>query len=267
MEKIKLRIPFSIPILGEAFADINNPVVFSTINFFTDVSVSFKNSSEIQVPISNLLIKKIITNYLKKKGIFLEININPVNDFFALTSLFYIIGIEEIENDITFFINKLKNSALIIFFRALTSLSGGFTICRKNEGIISIDGKINASLLINIKNKKKSSYRLIRKFENNFPELYNPLVHTIGHIAIEGGKAIRDGMTERLGNLMNIESMILCIFNLIKPKSLPIVKNSYGVKMIVAGDITGSIILVPRNFLYKNYQSFDFTDIGVREIE
>lgn len=267
MNKIKLRIPFSLPILGESFADINNPVVLSTIDFFTDVDVFFKKSSEIQLPLSDPLIKRLIINYLKKKEIFLEINVNPTNDFFVLTSLFYLIGMEEIENDISFFINKLKSSALITLFRVLTSLSGGFTICRKNEGIISIDGDINASLLISLKNKKRSSLRLIKKFENNFPELYNPLIHTIGHIAIEGGKAIRDGMTKRLGDLMNIESMLLCIFNFIKPKSLPLIKNSYGTKIIASGDITGSIILVPKRLLYKNYQSFDFIDIGVKEIE
>ncbi|MEM0285851.1 MAG: hypothetical protein QXW34_01755, partial [Candidatus Methanomethyliaceae archaeon] len=231
MDKIRLSIPFSIPILGEAFIDTNNPALFSTISFLIEAEISFYNSNKIVIPIIDKSIKKIMENYFSKKNLYFEFNINPPNnDFISLTSILYLIG------------DKISEYDIVELMRALTALSGGFVIFRKNEGIISINGKLDSTIFINLKNKNKSQNRIIKKFANEFPELYQPMLHTIGHITIEGGKAVRDGDSKKLGRLMLIESGISLTMGLVKPKDLMSVskiKNIYGGKVILAGDVLG----------------------------
>ncbi|MEM0101474.1 MAG: hypothetical protein QW522_04455 [Candidatus Methanomethyliaceae archaeon] len=271
MDKIRLSIPFSIPILGEAFIDTNNPALFSTISFLIEAEISFYNSNKIVIPIIDKSIKKIMENYFSKKNLYFEFNINPPNnDFISLTSILYLIGDKISEYDIVELMSKLNGASLIKLMRALTALSGGFVIFRKNEGIISINGKLDSTIFINLKNKNKSQNRIIKKFANEFPELYQPMLHTIGHITIEGGKAVRDGDSKKLGRLMLIESGISLTMGLVKPKDLMSVskiKNIYGGKVILAGDVLGEIILTSNSFLqYNKYQKYHFVKYGVREI-
>lgn len=271
MGKVKLSIPFSIPILGEAFIDTNNPALFSTISFLTEVEVSFNNSNKIKIPIIDKSIRKIMENYLSRKNLYFEVNINPPNnDFISLASILYLIGEKFFEHEIIELMGKLNGASLIKLMRALTTLSGGFVIFRKNEGAISINGKLDSVILINVKNKNKSQNRILKKFANEFPELYQPMLHTIGHITIEGSRAVREGDSKKLGRLMTIESGISFAMGLVKPGDLmniSKIKDIYGGKVILAGDVLGQIILTSKNSLqYNKYQRYYFVNYGVREI-
>lgn len=269
--KSKLKIPFSIPILGEAFIDANNPALFSTISFIREIEISLNSFHRANLPIFDKSIKKVMEKYLTRKGFCFEVNVVPSNDdFLSLTSILYLAG-EFFKDDVVNLMNKLHGTSLIIFMRTLTSLSGGFVIFRKSEGAISMDGSLDSALLVNIKNRKKSSFRVLEKFAKNFPELYQPILHTIGHLTIEGGKAIRRGDFEKLGRLLSIESGLSLALGLIKPKELfkvSKVKNIYGTKIITAGDVTGHIILVPKDFSqYGDFQKYFFINYGVIEVE
>ncbi|MCS7097618.1 MAG: hypothetical protein NZ922_01380 [Candidatus Methanomethyliaceae archaeon] len=269
--KSKLRIPFSIPILGEAFIDTNNPTLFSTISFIREVEISLNSFHRASLPIFDKFIKKVMEKYLTEKGFCFEVNVIPSNDdFLSLTSILYS-AYEFFKDDIIDLMDKLHGASLITLMRALTSLSGGFVIFRKSEGAISIDGSLDSAILINIKNRRKFSNKILKRLANDFPELYQPILHTIGHLTIEGGKAIRRGDFEKLGRLLSIESGLSLTLGLIKPKELlkiSKIKNIYGAKVISAGDIVGHIILTPKDFSqYGAFQKYYFIDHGVTEIE
>lgn len=265
-------MPFSIPILGEAFVDTNNPVLFSTISFSTEVEVSFVNSNKIKIPIMDKSIRRVLEDFLLKKNFCFEVYVNPSNnDFASLTSVLYLMSEKLSEHEVLELMSKLNGAPLIKLMRALTALSGGFVMFRKNEGAISINGELDSAILINVKDGSKSQSRTIKRFAEEFPELYQPMLHTIGHIAIEGGKAVREGDCKKLGRLMSIESGISLAMGLIRPKdltSISKVKNIYGGKVLSSGDVIGRIILAPKDFSqYDKYQRYCFVDHGVREVE
>ncbi|MGQ9759124.1 MAG: hypothetical protein ACUVQ5_00910 [Candidatus Methanomethylicaceae archaeon] len=272
MKTVKLLVPFSLPLLGEAFIDIGNPVLISTINFFTEVEIKWTEASKASTPISSPRLKRIFEDFLNSRGEHKSYHITPQDpDYLLLTSLLYLVGVDSVEVHAPRLINKLNGPALMTMVRALAALSGGFVVCRKGEGLLSLNGCPEASVILNIKYQNKSVTNLLKKFSATYPDLSHPLWHTVGHLVIEGSKAIRENDPKRLGSLMTIESSISCAIGIISPRDLTRlfrIKNIYGAKAINSGDLKGDLILSPKETSrWGDYQKFCFTYNGVSEID
>lgn len=272
MKTVKLLVPFSLPLLGEAFIDIGNPALVSTINFFTEIGITFDEYPKAHTPLSSLSLKRIVEDHLNARGERKIFHVNPPHqDFLTLTSILYLIGSDSLQDYAPLFISKLSGKPLMTMVRALTAISGGFVVCRKGEGLVSLNGNPEASVLLSIKPHGKSMSGVIRNFHETFPDLSQPLWHTIGHIVVEGSKAIRENDPKKLGYLMTLESSIGCAIGLLKPRDLvrlSRVKDAYGSKMITLEDAKGELILSPKETsTWGNYQRFSFTSTGVSEVE
>lgn len=272
MKYLKLVVPFPLPLLGESLIEVGNPVLISSINFFTEVDVNFRESSEVHVPLTLPSLKRLIEDYLISINRHLVFHVNPPDqDYLTLASVLYVIGPESLEDYTPNFLNKLSGRPLMVMIRALAALSGGFVVCRKGEGLVSLNGSPEASVLLNTKKHTKSSSGALKRFYETFPDLSQPLWHTLGHIVIEGSKAIRENDAKKLGSLMTIESSISCAIGLIKPKDLARlsrIKSAYGAKIVSFGDFRGDLILSPSETSpWGNYQKFTFTTEGVSEVD
>ncbi len=272
MKKINLLVPFSLPLLGEAFIDIGNPALISTINFFTKIEITFDEHSKAHTPLSSLPLKRIVEDHLNTRGEQKIFHVTPpYRDFLTLASILYLIGPDSLQESAPLFISKLSGKPLMTMVRALTAISGGFVVCRKGEGLVSLNGDPEASVLLSIKPHGKSTSGTIRNFNETFPDFSQRLWHTIGHIVVEGSKAIRENDPKKLGYLMTLESSISCAIGLLKPRDLVRlfrVKGVYGSKMITLEDAKGELILSPKETsTWGNYQTFSFTSTGVSEVE
>ncbi|MEM4644064.1 MAG: hypothetical protein QW748_01645 [Candidatus Methanomethylicaceae archaeon] len=272
MENIKLQIPFSLPLLGEPFIEVGNPVLFSTINFFTNVNVIFSESLEAHVPLSSPSLKRLMENHLNSLGKNFTFHVTPSgHDYLTLTSALYIANSEYLEDYAPSFLSRLSGRALMTMIRSLAALSGGFVVCRKGEGLVSLNGNPDASVLLSTKSRKRSSSGAIKRFYEAFPDLSQPLWHTMGHIVIEGSRAIRENDAKKLGSLMTLESSIGCAIGLIKPRDLARlsrIKVAYGAKIVSFEDIRGDLILSPSGTSpWGEYQRFHFTTTGVSEVD
>ncbi|MCX8181591.1 MAG: hypothetical protein N3D12_00570 [Candidatus Methanomethyliaceae archaeon] len=257
--------------MGETFIEVGNPVLLSTINFFTNVDVTFSESSEAYVPLSSPPLKRLVENHLNTIGKHFTFHIAPSgNDYLTLTSALYIADSESLEDYVPYFLSRLNGRPLMTIVRSLSALSGGFVVCRKGEGMVSLSGNPDASILLHTKVRKKSSSGALRRFYDAFPDLSQPIWHTMGHIVIEGSKAIRESNARKLGCLMTLESSIGCAIGLLKPKDLARlskIRIAYGAKIVSFGDIRGDLILSPRETsTWGEYQRFYFTTTGVNEV-
>lgn len=272
MKTVNLLVPFSLPLLGEAFIDIGNPVLIGTINFFTEVEVKSSEAYRASTPFSSPQLKRVFEDFLNSRGEYTSFHLSPSgSDFLSLASLLYLLGLDSIEEYVPFFINKLSGPALMTMVRSLVALSGGFVVCRKGEGLVSINGNPDASVILKIRYQSKSVNNLLKKFFETYPDISRPLWHMLGHIVIEGSKAIRENDPKKLGSLMTLELYLTCAIDITKPRTLTRllrIKNAYGAKVITAGDLRGELILAPRETpAWGNYQRFCFTNAGVCEID
>jgi len=272
MENIKLLIPFSLPLLGESYLDLGNPVLISTINFFTEVNVQLDQSAEAHVPLSSPSLKRVVEDHLNSIGKHITFQVSPSgNDYLTLTSVLYIAASESLDDYAPFLVGRLNGSSLMTMVRSLSAISGGFVLCRKGEGLISLGGNLDASVMLVVKKSRRLLRSAAKRFHDTFPELSQPLWHTLGHIVIEGGKATKENNAKKVGHLMIIESAISCAIGLIKPKDLARlsrVKASYGAKMVYLGEMSGDLILSSMEALPLGHsQKFHFTTKGVDEIE
>lgn len=266
-----MSIPFSLPLLGESFIDVGNPVLFSNINFFTKVDVTISKLSAAHVPLSSSSLKRLVENHLNSIGNTFAFQVTPPgNDYLTLTSALYITDSESLEDSAPALLSRLSGRPLMTMVRSLSALSGGFVVCRKGEGLVSLNGNPDASVLLRTKARRKSLSGTIGRFHETFPDLSQPLWHTMGHIVIEGGKAIKENNAKKLGYLMILESSIGCAIGLIKPKDLARlsqIKTAYGAKIFSFGDLMGDLILSPRETSpWGEYQKFYFTTTGVTEV-
>jgi len=275
----RLAVPFSVPLLGDPFTTVKNPMIFSSIDFFVSVTVRSVPlpGPELIVPIFNPQLRRTIAQILKKRGISGQLLISPQpggkneNDFLATASLLYIGGIDNSESGLPAILDRVDDRAFFILSRALTSLSGGFVVCRRGEGLISLDGCLDASIHLKLKGSVKNTRPQLNLFSSLFPDLAEPLWHLTGHLVLEGGKAIRRGDSETMGKLLNLESSLAQSVGLVKIGDLcrtARLKGSYGKKVMCSNAMRGELILAPKEILpLPSYQSFHFTQEGVHEVE
>ncbi len=276
MAETLLLIPFSIPILGEAFISVGNPLMISTLDFFVQVRVSKEESKDLGVPLHSSSLKRTIESYLRSKGtsgkfsFASNIEEKTERDFLGAASILFISGLESGESLVPALLKRVEGKAFLTLARALTSISGGFVVCRKGEGLISLEGRIEASVHLRIRHKGRAVQSVLNSFSSSYPELANPLWHLLGHLVLEGGKAIRENDAPTLGSLTSLEGALAYSVGLTRLRDLNRVarlRPSYGGKPICSEAFVGELILAPKETLpLTSYNRFRFTSSGVREV-
>jgi len=271
-----LAIPFSIPILGEAFTSVGNPLIISTLDFSIQVRVSKEESKDLDVPLHSPSLKRVIEGYLKSRGISGKFSIassieeKAERDFLGTASLLFLSGIEGAESAVPALLSRVEGKSFITLARALTSISGGFVVCRRGEGLISLEGGVDASVHLRIRHKGRAVQRVLNSFSGSFPDLASPLWHLLGHLVLEGGKAIRESDAPTLGSLISLEGSLAHSVGLTNLRDLNMVarlRPSYGGKTICSEAFMGELILAPKETLpLTSYNRFRFTSSGVREV-
>jgi hypothetical protein len=274
-----LAIPFSIPLLGDSFTNVKNPMIFSSIDLsyrITVVSTPLAGS-ELTLPIFHPQLRIMISRILKKKGLSGSFSLSPMpserneNDFIATASLLYLGGVDDTEQGLPALLDRADDKALIILSRALTSLSGGFVVCRRGEGLISLDGGLEAAVHLKVKGQGRGTSARLDLFSSKFPDLAQPLWHLLGHLVLEGGMAIANHDNKTMGRLLTMESSLAHSVGLVdlgELRRIECLEGSYGGKVICSSAMRGELILAPDEIpTLPSFQRFHFTQEGVHELE
>ena len=128
---------------------------------------------------------------------------------------------------------------------------GGILIYRKGEGFIRLNVKESFPIIIGVTSILRSTGEMVtrvRSLKNRFPEVFDPLYHSAGHLVIEAARAIEDGDLARLGVLMNVNHGLLSAVNVSNLELEKLVyaarsAGAFGAKITGAGG-GGSIIAV-----------------------
>jgi hypothetical protein len=276
MVDVQLGIPFTIPIFGEAFISLNNPVAFATLDFCTQVRVKNERTNHLELALKSPALTRVLINLLRKEGLSGKFSITSQVldqrelDFLATAALLYIADPDRIEPEVPAIMSRLQDRDFITFARALTSLSGGFVVCRKGEGLVSLEGKMDAFAHVRLSGKRRRVKEALARFSRAFPELVGPFWHITGHLVLDGGSAIREGNAEKMGKLMTLESDLLYSLGLVDLNDLRRLSQlnpNYGGKIICSEAMSGVVILTPKEALSPpHYNRFKFSADGVKEI-
>jgi len=276
MAKINLSIPFTIPLLGEAFVSSGNPLLTATLDFSINAKLIHEEQGKLEIPINSKPLRAKVARYLESHGVGGRFRIesqitNPIEqDFIGAASLLFTTGADELEADIPTLISKTNDSCFITLARSLTALSGGFVVSRKGEGLISLDGRIGAPVHIRTIRKRIFARRKLESFSCAFPDLAGPLWHLLGHLVLDGSEAIRAGDASRLGRLFSLEGALAHSAGLVglgDLRRIASVKPAFGGKAIYSDAFAGELILAPEETLpAPSYSRFRFNQGGVKEI-
>jgi hypothetical protein len=273
---LKLAIPFSIPVLGESYSSLNNPVLLAALDFFTHVRLTSKPSDAPKIPIASPPLRRALTRLLIKAGVNEDVSIisqvlDPKeNDFLAAASVIYVYNLHESPADLMPALSLTDDRSFLILSRAMNALSGGYTVVRRGEGAISLDGGIDAAFHLSLYRGSAKLKEALESFSNRYPELAQPTWHMIGHIILEGGRMVREGDPEGLGRLMGVEAGISHALGLVDlmdfNRGHPLLK-CYGSKPIRSEIMMGELILAPEETLpLPPFSRFNPTQEGMREV-
>lgn len=131
---------------------------------------------------------------------------------------------------------------------------GGVLIYRKGEGFIRLKVEESFPIIIGVTNISRSTGEMVtrvRSLKNRFPEVFDPLYHSAGHLVIEAARAIEEGDLVRLGVLMNINHGLLSAVNVSNLELEKLVyaarsAGAFGAKITGAGG-GGSIVAICSN--------------------
>lgn len=279
MADVRLSIPYSIPVLGEAFTAVKNPVMLAALDLYLNVHIANDPLKALELPIINRSLRQALARLLEEKGLRGSFTILSSNlegfegDFLKVAALLYLVGAEELEPDLPLLMDCLDSEAFIILARALTSLSGGFVVCRQGEGLVSIEGGIDSAVHLKMHSRQLGRRRKqgeqLNLFTESLPELAGSLWHLLGHLVLEGGRAVRQRDSLHLGRLLTLESSLAHAVGLVGLEELRSIlrpAHSLGGKVICSGSLRGELILTPKETLpLPSYSRFMFAPEGVCE--
>lgn len=270
-----LEVPLSIPVMGEAFVAVNNPVMLSTVNLFFESRIRSEPSESLELSFHSGRLRRSVARLMQGvlKGRF-SVTVPALDDaegdFIALASLFHVAGMENLDAILPRLLESADEKAFITISRALTSLYGGFVVCRKGEGAIPLEGCIDSPVVLKIKRRGVRLRGQIEQFSQSFPELSQPLWHALGHLVIEGGKAVRQRDAPMMGRLLTLESALAYSVGIVKLGELCRLsrfQGSLGWKAICSESITGELILASKETPEPpTYCRYGFTKEGIREV-
>jgi len=274
---VRLKVPLSIPVLGEAFVKANNPVMFSTLDLFLESSVSIEPSNALELSLHSRRLEhsvvQLFGNTVQGKFSVTAPSFNEnedESDLLKLASFFYVVGMEKLEPVIPSLMGRVDEKNFITLSRALTSLCGGFVVCRRGEGLLPLDGGIDAAVILKLKGGDRRLSGRLSLFSKSFAELVEPLWHALGHLVIEGGRAVRLRDAPLMGKLLTLESSLaysMGVLDLGDLRKLSRFHGSLGWKAICSRAVGGELILAPKETPKPpSCDWHNFTLEGIREV-
>lgn len=258
MLDIRLAIPFSVPLLGEAYASLNNPVLFAALDFFAHVRLTGKPVDSPRVPISSAPLRRALTKALSDIGVRDDVALvsaasDPIeSDFLAAASIIFAYGLHESPSALIHALSIPDDKSFLTLSRAMNAVAGGFTVVRRGEGAISLEGSIDAALHLSLRKAQGGKKNCIERFSRCHPELAQPTWHLVGHIVLEAGRMLREGDPEGLGRLMVMEAGISHALGMLEANELhPQYPRAgfYASKPLRSEIMAGELILAPRETL------------------
>jgi hypothetical protein len=258
MLDIKLAIPFSVPLLGEAYASLNNPVLLTALDSFAHVRLTGKPADAPGVPISSAPLRRALTKALNDIGARDDVTLvsaasDPIeSDFLTAASVIFAYGLHESPSVLISALSVPDDRSFLTLSRALSAVAGGFTVVRRGEGAISLEGGMDAALHLSLHKGQVSAKSCIERFSRSHPELAQPTWHLVGHIVLEGGRMLRQGDPEGLGRLMVMEAGISQALGMLKASELQPRSPRPGFfasKPLRSEIMTGELMLAPRETL------------------
>jgi hypothetical protein len=272
---LKLAIPFPVPVLGEAYTSLNNPVLLVALDLFTRVRLIGKPANAPRVPVSSPTLRRALTGVLKRIGaredlsLVSQVSDQVENDFLATASIIFAYCLHESASELIPALSIPDDRSFLTLSRAMNAVSGGFTVARRGEGVVSLDGGIDATFHLSLRKARSRVKASLENFSRCYPELAQPTWHLVGHVVLEGGRMVREGDPKGLGGLMAMEAGISHALGLLevadlKPAYPP--DECYASKPLRSEIMTGELILAPRETLPLPYfNRFSPTQEGIVE--
>jgi hypothetical protein len=227
------------------------------------------------VPVSSAPLRKALTKALDSAGISEDISLesaatDPIeSDFLATAGIIFAYGLNESPAELMPALSLADDRSFLTLSRAMSAVSGGFTVVRRGEGAVSLDGGIDASFHLSLWKARCKTAGCIQRFSRRFPELAPPTWHLLGHIILEGGRMVREGDSEGLGKLMTMEAAIsnaLGIADACDLKAECPSSGWYASKPLRCAIMTGGLILAPRETLpLRGFDRLNPTQEGIAE--
>jgi len=272
--ELKLAIPFSVPVLGEAYSHLNNPVLLSALDSFTPVKLIGRPSDAPAVPVSHPPLRRALARALERIGALEDLRLvsqfsDPrENDFLAAASVIYANRLHESPAELVLALSTPDERSFLTLSRAMNAISGGFTVVRRGEGALSLEGRIEAAFHLSPIRSGRKLKAPLQQFAERYPELAQPTWHLAGHLVLEGGRMVREGDPEGLGGLMTMEAGLSRALGLLAEgdrTALP-PEGSFGSKPILSEAMMGELILAPEEtFPLPNFKRFRPTQEGIAE--
>ena len=272
---LKLAIPFTVPVLGEAYSSLNNPVLFAALDFFTHVRLTGRPADAPRLPVSSPPLRRALTRALIKIGaredlsLVSQVSDRIENDFLATAAIISAYRLHESPAELIHALSLPDDRSFLTLSRAMNAISGGFTVVRRGEGAVSLEGGIDAAFHLSLRKARSRVKASLEAFSTSYPELAQPTWHLVGHIVLEGGRMVREGDPERLGKLMAMEAGVSYALGVLETRDLKPAyppEECFASKPIRSEIMTGELILAPRETLpLPNFTRLNPTQEGIVE--
>ncbi len=275
MDAIKLDVPFTVPLLGEAFVEAGTPLLTAALGFSWRVTVKKSDSQNLSIPISSPHLKKMLSKFLASQGLDGYYSISgpheggPDQDFVNAAALLYLTECDAIEENLPQLLKKAGPWDFVTVARALTSLSGGVVASRQGEGFLSIESTASGPICLRILPGRRLDETPVSKFSKDFPALSDPMWHLLAHLVLEGINAIQRGDLAALGRAFSLEASLLYATGQIALSDLQRVSEipSLGSKIIVSPTLVADVAIPAGGALPEDFQVVRLSYEGVKEIE
>uniref|UniRef100_A0A7J3UXJ4 Uncharacterized protein n=1 Tax=Candidatus Methanosuratincola petrocarbonis (ex Vanwonterghem et al. 2016) TaxID=1867261 RepID=A0A7J3UXJ4_9CREN len=275
MDAIRLDVPFTVPLLGEAFVEAGTPLLTAALGFSWRVTVKKSESPKLSIPISSPYLKKILSKFLASQGLDGYYSVSGPHeggsdqDFVNAAALLYLTECGAIEESLPQLLKRAGSWDFVTAARALTSLSGGVVASRQGEGFLSIDSTTSGPICLRILPGRRIDETPVSKFSKEFPALSDSMWHLVAHLVLEGIGAIQRGDLAALGRAFSLEASLLYATGQIALSDLQRISGipSLGSKVIVSPALVADLAIPSEGVLPDDFQMVRFSYEGVNEIE
>ncbi len=265
IKKHNLAVPFAVPLLGEPYVSVGCPVIAAATGLTTRISCAIDDATgTTDVKIRSPRLKNACLRALRAAGISGTVSFSfpfplPLPcagipswagaeaDMLSVAASLYLAGSEAVEPIAPSLLKGADDSTFLDLLRAMTSLSGGFVAGRRGEGLVSIDGNVDAALHATLVRRRRSVRPILGRFSAAYPELADPFWHIAGHLVLQGIDAIRAGDAPMLGRLMTLESRLSLAVGLSDERDLLRLSRSMpslGCKPVRGDGLSGGLHLI-----------------------
>ncbi len=283
IKKQDLAVPFPVPLLGEPYVSVGCPVIAAATGLTIHVSCAIDDVTDTtDVKIGSPRLRRACLRALRAAGISGTVSFSfpmplPFSgppkwagaeaDMLSVAASLYLAGSEAVEPIAPSLLKGADDRTFIDLLRAMTSLSGGFVAGRRGEGLVSIDGNVDAALHATLVRRRRSVRPILGRFSAAYPELADPFWHIVGHLVLQGIDAIRAGDAPMLGRLMTLESRLSLAVGLSDERDLLRLSRSMpslGCKPVRGDGLSGGLHLIGPGMPHPPGRPIlNFTQVGI----